>query len=72
MAALNRASFDNVTYAPTGCFQIYQAWRTNISGVVKAPFPVVLGCSEDVSYALVCYARHADRWGRGGGRQEGK
>jgi peptide/nickel transport system substrate-binding protein len=46
MAALNRASFENVTYAPTGFFQMYQAWRNNISGVVKAPFPVFWGVQK--------------------------
>jgi peptide/nickel transport system substrate-binding protein len=43
MAALNRASFENVTYGPTGFFQMYQAWRTNVRGVVRAPFPVFWG-----------------------------
>ncbi len=38
--AVNRASFENVTYVPTGFFMLYQAWRKNISGVVRAPFPV--------------------------------
>ncbi len=46
MAAINKASFDNVTYGPTGFFQMYQAWRTNISGVVKAPFPVFWGVQK--------------------------
>ena len=46
MAAINRASFDNVTYAPTGFFLMYQAWRTNLSGVVKAPFPVFWGVQK--------------------------
>ena len=32
---------DDVTYVHTGFFQMYQAWRANLSGVVKAPFPVV-------------------------------
>ena len=45
-AALNRASFDNVTYAPTGFFQMYQAWRTSLSGVVQAPFPVFWGVQK--------------------------
>ena len=45
-AAINRASFDNVTYAPTGFFQMYQAWRNNVSGVVKAPFPVFWGVQK--------------------------
>ncbi len=43
VASLNRASFDNVTYAPTGFFLQHQAWRTSLSGVVKAPFPVFRG-----------------------------
>ena len=46
MAALNKASFDNVTYAPTGFFLLYQAWRTSVSGVVKAPFPVFWGVQK--------------------------
>ncbi len=37
---INRDSMDFVTYAPTGFFLQYQSWRKNISGVVKAPFPV--------------------------------
>jgi peptide/nickel transport system substrate-binding protein len=31
---------DFVVYIPTGFFKGYQAWRTNVSGIVKAPFPV--------------------------------
>ncbi len=46
MGALNRASMENVTYAPTGFFLGYQAWRKNISGVVKAPFPVFWGVQK--------------------------
>jgi peptide/nickel transport system substrate-binding protein len=46
MDGLNRASFENVTYAPTGFFLQYQAWRTNVSGVVKAPFPVFWGVQK--------------------------
>ncbi|MCW3473766.1 ABC transporter substrate-binding protein [Limobrevibacterium gyesilva] len=46
MAAINKASFDNVTYGPTGFFLMYQAWRTNVSGVVKAPFPVFWGVQK--------------------------
>jgi peptide/nickel transport system substrate-binding protein len=38
---LNRAAMEEVTYIPTGFFLMYQAWRTNLSGVVKAPFPIV-------------------------------
>lgn len=38
--ALNKAAMDHVVYVPTGFFKGYQAWRSNLSGVVKAPFPV--------------------------------
>ena len=46
MAAVNRASMENVTYIPTGFFLMNQAWRKNISGVVKAPFPVFWGVQK--------------------------
>jgi peptide/nickel transport system substrate-binding protein len=38
---INKASMDFVTFIPTGFFKGYQAWRKNIGGVVKAPFPVM-------------------------------
>ena len=38
---LNKAEMDFATFVPTGFFKGYQAWRKNVSGVVKAPFPVV-------------------------------
>ena len=40
MDNINRDSMEFVTYAPTGFFKQYQSWRKNLSGVVKAPFPV--------------------------------
>ena len=40
MDTINRDSMEFVTYAPTGFFLQYQSWRKNLSGVVKAPFPV--------------------------------
>ena len=43
MARINQASFETVTYVPTGFFLGYQAWRKNVTGVVKAPFPVFWG-----------------------------
>jgi peptide/nickel transport system substrate-binding protein len=46
MAAVDTASMENVTYIPTGFFLMYQAWRKNISGVVKAPFPVFWGVQK--------------------------
>ena len=39
MDNVNRAAMDFVTYLPTGFFLGYQAWRSTVSGVVKAPFP---------------------------------
>jgi peptide/nickel transport system substrate-binding protein len=46
MAKLDTDSFANVTYAPTGFFLQYQAWRKNLTGVVKAPFPVFWGVEK--------------------------
>jgi len=46
MAAVDVASMENVTYIPTGFFLMYQAWRKNVSGVVKAPFPVFWGVQK--------------------------
>ena len=37
---------ENVVYAPTGFFLSYQAWRSNVSGIVKGPLPFVLGRDE--------------------------
>jgi len=46
MADLNRDAMEFVTYAPTGFFLQYQSWRKNVSGVVKAPFPVFWGVQK--------------------------
>ncbi len=46
IARLNRAAVENVVYAPTGFFLSYQAWRRNISGIVKGPIPFVWGVSK--------------------------
>ncbi len=43
---LNRAAMENVVYAPTGFFLSYQAWRRNVSGVVKGPIPFAWGVSK--------------------------
>ena len=43
---INKASFENVTYIPTGFFLQYTSWNKNVSGVVKAPFPVFWGVSK--------------------------
>ena len=46
IVALNKASMENVTYVPTGFFVGHQAWRRNVSGVVKAPFPQFWGVQK--------------------------
>jgi peptide/nickel transport system substrate-binding protein len=46
MDAIDIASFENVTYGPTGFFLMYQAWRSNLSGIVRAPFPVFWGVQK--------------------------
>ena len=46
MGRLNRAAMDNGLYAPTGFFLSYQAWRRNVSGVVKGPLPFFWGVSK--------------------------
>jgi peptide/nickel transport system substrate-binding protein len=43
---LNRAAFEDVIYAPTGFFLTYQAWRKNVSGIVKGPLPFFWGVSK--------------------------
>jgi peptide/nickel transport system substrate-binding protein len=43
---LNRAAVENVVYAPTGFFVGYQAWRSNVSGIVKGPIPFAWGVSK--------------------------
>jgi peptide/nickel transport system substrate-binding protein len=43
---INVAGFEEVIYGPTGFFLQYQAWRKNVSGVVKAPFPVFWGVQK--------------------------
>ncbi|MCG7362327.1 ABC transporter substrate-binding protein [Roseomonas sp. ACRSG] len=43
---MNAAAVDFGLFAPTGFFLSYQAWRKNISGVVKAPAPFFWGVSK--------------------------
>ena len=38
---LNKAEMDFATFLPTGFFKGYQAWRKNLQGVARAPFPVL-------------------------------
>lgn len=46
MKKLNRDALDYAVYAPTGFFLSYQAWRKNVSGVVKGPLPFIWGVSK--------------------------
>ena len=46
MRRLNKVALDNVVYAPTGFFLSYQAWRKNVTGVVKGPLPFFWGVSK--------------------------
>jgi peptide/nickel transport system substrate-binding protein len=43
---LNNAALDSVVYAPTGFFLGYQAWRKNVSGIVKGPLPFFWGVGK--------------------------
>ena len=43
---LNKAEMDFATFLPTGFFKGYQAWRKGVTGVVRAPFPVVWGVTK--------------------------
>ena len=42
----NAALEEYVIYAPTGFFLSYQAWRKNVTGVVKGPLPFFWGVSK--------------------------
>ncbi len=46
LADLNREAMDFVTFGPTGFFKQYTAWRSNVSGIVRAPFPVFWGVQK--------------------------
>jgi peptide/nickel transport system substrate-binding protein len=46
MRKLNNAALEYVVYAPTGFFLSYQAWRKNVSGIVKGPLPFIWGVSK--------------------------
>jgi peptide/nickel transport system substrate-binding protein len=45
---LNKAALESVVYAPTGFFLQYQAWRKNVTGIVKGPLPFFWGVSKAV------------------------
>jgi peptide/nickel transport system substrate-binding protein len=45
---LNKAALDHVVYAPIGFFLVHQAWRRNVSGIVKGPLPFFWGVNKTV------------------------
>jgi peptide/nickel transport system substrate-binding protein len=46
VAQMNRELFRHVTYIPTGFYLGFQAWRRNVSGVVKGPIPFFWGVAK--------------------------
>jgi peptide/nickel transport system substrate-binding protein len=44
--ALNKAALADVIYAPLGFFLSYEAWRKNVTGIVKGPLPFIWGVSK--------------------------
>jgi peptide/nickel transport system substrate-binding protein len=40
---LNKAALDHVVYAPLGWYLSHQAWRKNITGIVKGPMAFFWG-----------------------------
>jgi peptide/nickel transport system substrate-binding protein len=45
---LNKAALENVVQVPTGFFLQYQAWRKNVTGIVKGPLPFFWGVGKTV------------------------
>jgi peptide/nickel transport system substrate-binding protein len=43
---LNKVALDHVIYAPVGFFLQHQAWRKNVTGIVKGPLPFFWGVSR--------------------------
>ena len=43
---VNKTAMDHVLYAPLGWYVRHYAWRKNVTGVVKAPFPVFWDVSK--------------------------
>jgi peptide/nickel transport system substrate-binding protein len=43
---LNKAALDDVVYAPIGFYLSHQAWRKNVTGIVKGPLPFFWGVSK--------------------------
>jgi peptide/nickel transport system substrate-binding protein len=48
MRRLNKAALDNVVHVPLGFWLSHQAWRKNVSGIVKGPLPFFWGVRKTV------------------------
>jgi len=46
MRRLNKTALDHVVYLPLGQFLQHQAWRKNVTGIVKGPLPFFWGVSK--------------------------
>jgi len=46
VAEMNRELWRHVTYIPNGFYKTFQAWRSNVSGVVGGPLPFFWGVSK--------------------------
>jgi len=46
LSNVNKMGMEHVTYIPTGFFLTYQAWRSNISGIVGGPTPSFFGVKK--------------------------
>jgi peptide/nickel transport system substrate-binding protein len=46
MHRLNKAALDNVVHVPLGFWLSHQAWRKNVTGIVKGPLPFFWGVSK--------------------------
>jgi peptide/nickel transport system substrate-binding protein len=43
---LNKAALDHVVYVPLGFFLMNQAWRRNVTAIIKGPLPFFWGVSK--------------------------
>jgi peptide/nickel transport system substrate-binding protein len=46
IARINKAAMDSVVFIPTGHYKSYQAWRSNVEGVVNGPLPWFWGVKK--------------------------
>ncbi len=46
IANANKAAMEHVVYIPTGFYYGYQAWRSNLEGIVNGPLPWFWGVKK--------------------------